>query len=523
MNQGRIRTVSNPVLSLFQSMISIHLKNQDKTLKKLSPKKMEKLTKIIQKIHESSDYEDKQHILTHERMEQNIKKKYASHIPNITNSQSIDFTDTKVQHACNEIAKDLGIHKFILHGDSILIESLHKVLAFFRIRKFSQINPQWGDVLTQFLYYYLEKKELQYVSWVSQKEGKDFSVFPILKKDFKIGLIADWGTSTDDCKELLRSLLQQKVDVVIHLGDIYYAGTIEECTKLTKMMKEVWSEEGKLGKVPFYSIPGNHDYYSYGYGFYPFVKNINSELGFTDKSYWQTASYLCLRTIDDESWQFLGMDTGISDYNPVNLYNLVAPKLRDSEVVWHKYQLDKFQGKGKTILLSHHQLFSANAELTRKIPASVGSDDPIEHYINDNLLKEFSPYFDDVPVWFWGHEHNLVIFNEFKHRFYNKLSKGRLIGCSGFEEFEKQDPYKKHAPGNEITISRNPETHNIVGKLGMSSGCKGLITTPKYYNHGYVIVDLKDSKIRYYQFPSWGDYCIPKSKQKAELLHSESL
>ena len=385
------------------------------------------------------------------------------------------------------------------------------------------MNPQWGDVLTQFLYYYLQGKKLKYVNWDNQREKIDFSVFPILEKDSKVGLISDWGTGTDDCKELLRSLLQQNVDVVIHLGDIYYAGTIGECVELTEMMKEVWNEEGKLGKVPFYSIPGNHDYYLYGYGFYSFVKHINRELGFDNPKYWQTASYFCLRTKGDESLQFLGMDTGISDYDPVNLLNLVAPKLRDSEVVWHKDKLEKFQGKGKTILLSHHQLFSANAKITGKIPASVGSDDHIEHYINDNLLKEFNQYFDDVPAWFWGHEHNLVIFNEFKHRFYNKLSKGRLIGCSGFEEFEKEDPYKQNAPGDEIKISTNTRTKNIIGKLGLSSGCKGLIITPKYYNHGYAIVDLKDSKIRYYQFPSWGDYCIPKSKQKAELLHSEFL
>ena len=35
---------------------------------------MKKLTKIIQKIHEISDYENEKHFLTHEKMTQNIKK-----------------------------------------------------------------------------------------------------------------------------------------------------------------------------------------------------------------------------------------------------------------------------------------------------------------------------------------------------------------------------------------------------------------------------------------------------------------
>jgi hypothetical protein len=47
----------------------------------------------------------------------------------------------------------------------------------------------------------------------------------------RIALIADWGTGTDVAVSLLQSVKQQKPDVVIHLGDVYYSGTEAECDK----------------------------------------------------------------------------------------------------------------------------------------------------------------------------------------------------------------------------------------------------------------------------------------------------
>ncbi len=71
----------------------------------------------------------------------------------------------------------------------------------------------------------------------------------------------------------------------------------------------------------------------------------------------QKASYFCLRT-EDGAWQFLGMDTGYNDRDPTSP---MAPGLQPSELKWHRDKLDRF--RGSTIMLSHHQLFSAHAKL----------------------------------------------------------------------------------------------------------------------------------------------------------------
>ena len=73
----------------------------------------------------------------------------------------------------------------------------------------------------------------------------------------------------------------------------------------------------------------------------------------------QQASYFCLRT-EDDTWQFLGMDTGYGDRNPVEQQ---APVLQRHESEWHVDKLTNFPGT--TILLSHHQLISAKETLNQ--------------------------------------------------------------------------------------------------------------------------------------------------------------
>ena len=50
-----------------------------------------------------------------------------------------------------------------------------------------------------------------------------------IKANARIGLIGDWGTGAVPAKRILRQLKAQNPDVLIHLGDIYYSGTEEEC------------------------------------------------------------------------------------------------------------------------------------------------------------------------------------------------------------------------------------------------------------------------------------------------------
>jgi hypothetical protein len=157
-----------------------------------------------------------------------------------------------------------------------------------------------------------------------------------------------------------------------------------------------------------FTLAGNHDMYCGGVGYYDLIKTINKA------PFEQRASFFCLRT-SDERWQFLGIDTGLHDYSPMSVSDAVT-YIEPDELDWHSQRIDEFPGK--TILLSHHQLFSAFSAIG---PAVDGKRSPT----NPKLYEAFRRLNNShkVAAWFWGHEHTLSIYEPF-----SGLERGRCIG-----------------------------------------------------------------------------------------------
>jgi len=344
-----------------------------------------------------------------------------------------------------------------------------------------------------------------YIDWGKRKPAfaPDFGVIKKkLPKDAKVGIIGDWATGLNDTKELLKGMLRLDLDAVIHLGDIYYAGTPDithegrtypgECTVNFKNIflaayQEISAEFQKKGKLftppPVFNLAGNHDYYCMGKGFFELLPTLPSTLAY-DADFLQEASYFQLM-LEDDSWQFLAMDTGRNDYSVVNVLNpdVIGPILEPNEVLWHRQKMNSFGGK--TILLSHHQLFSANTTINGK------ASDSKTYFINEYLYSYFSPFFKDhVHAWFWGHEHNLVGFADGQLG----LSKGRLVGNGGYQSNEQFDhPDKINYP--QIRVNTDFEVKRD------SQG---------YLYHSACILDFGNRDTdgnpiaKYYQMPSWG-------------------
>jgi hypothetical protein len=113
-------------------------------------------------------------------------------------------------------------------------------------------------------------------------------------------------------------------------------------------------------------------------------------------------------------WQLLAMDTGLNDFKPVDVHDSVT-SVREDEVEWLLRRIEEF--RGRTILLSHHQLFSAFSRIGK--PGSATSA------CNPHLLEFFSEAnaAGRIAAWFWGHEHSLSIYEP-----YAGLRRGRCIG-----------------------------------------------------------------------------------------------
>jgi hypothetical protein len=175
------------------------------------------------------------------------------------------------------------------------------------------------------------------------------------------------------------------------------------------------------------------------------------------------------------------MDTGYKDANPhkVFLKRLLSlgtrgfqTDLRDDEVRWHKHQLDATDRR-MTILLSHHQLFSAYDPIG--VPTSPES-------MNTNLNRHFSAYFwtqpgkSQVRAWFWGHEHDFVPMQ----RGYHGLDLAMCLGHGAIPVDSRKVPRPGHPPYN------GRDKYSAFSALGLDSG--------QYYNHGFSLLQLAQSK-----------------------------
>ena len=268
--------------------------------------------------------------------------------------------------------------------------------------KAGSCDPAWFSTVNEYLEYFGPRGTRREVPYITPALAGDRSVQ--IPRSARVALVADWGTGAGPAVAIMKQVAALKPDVVIHLGDVYYSGTPTEY-QLNFIDVLDTAFEGK--RPPTFILSGNHDMYCGGAGYYSAIASLNSG------SSKQKASFFCLRT-EDEAWQLLAMDTGLNDFKPLEVQDNVT-SLRDDEAEWLLRRIEEFQGK--TILLSHHQLFSAFSQ--------IGSSGSMSSPCNPHLLQWFSEANSKghIAAWFWGHEHSLSIYEP-----YAGLARGRCIG-----------------------------------------------------------------------------------------------
>jgi hypothetical protein len=170
----------------------------------------------------------------------------------------------------------------------------------------------------------------------------------------------------------------------------------------------------------------------------------------------QPASYFCLR---NNAWQFIALDTGLHD---VDTFDPAPTFLEDTEVQWLNDKIAN-AGNRRTVLLSHHQLFTAFEDIGGK-------------FLNEHLNAQVAPILPKVTVWFWGHEHNQVIYKPFQ---------GVLARCVGHGAY----------PVGITEIAAKPKFENVpLVNVSLTKGSS-------FYSHGYVVMDLDGATatVSYYQ------------------------
>jgi hypothetical protein len=337
--------------------------------------------------------------------------------------------------------------------------------------RMSTCDPGWLEALEV---YHEFRKNNERIPYIRYKQLDDFIIS--IPSQAAIGIIADWGTGSEAAEWLLKEVMSHKPDLLIHLGDIYYAGTpMEVKENFLDLMKK------HARDVRVYTLSGNHDMYSGGKGYYWLLEQLN-----------QPASYFCLR---NNHWQILAMDTGLHDNNPLTVSSNLT-YLDPGEASWHLHKM-RTAGKRKSILLSHHQLFSS---------LGVGDDGQgTQIAFNPHLYEVFREVLQEVPLWLWGHEHNLIVFEP-----YLNLMKGRCVGAGAIPVMVEQNPYEPN-PNLDLQGQADPPRMDLK-KAKLRTNNSG------FYIHSYAIINLNKAEgtISYFQVDAI-------NSAPSELLYSESL
>src|SRR5205085_467210 len=249
-----------------------------------------------------------------------------------------------------------------------------------RREQFDNLDTGWLEVVNEKLKLAFKGKH----PFIRHQASTDFHY--AMNNQVTVALLADWGGGNDHATNVGNEVRKRNPDIVIHLSDVYYAGTESE---VQKRFLDLWPGVQQRGRS--FALNSNHEMYSGGYSYFDL----------TLKAFQQEASYFCL---ENDNWRLIGLDTGYVEHD-----------LTQDQVEWLAALLN--DGSNKTnILLSHHQLYSGYEAL----PSEIEGEKRLFEWLKGFLQA------GQIPHWFWGHEHLCVIYKKFQG------VKGRCVGHGCF-------------------------------------------------------------------------------------------
>ena len=219
--------------------------------------------------------------------------------------------------------------------------------------------------------------------WIAPPEQPE-----AIPDDARIAVFGDWGTGMYGAPVIKDTIVNKltRCDVVLHLGDTYYSGADDE---IERRLVGDWPL--RAGNTINRALNGNHEMYSGGLGYFRALANF----------FKQPASCFAMQ---NTNWLLVGLDTSYNDFD-------LAP----DQVAWLKRIIATAGPQRKVMLFSHHQPFSQLDDQGPKLQVALA-----------DLLEQ-----QRITVWFWGHEHRLVVYEP--HSRWGV--KGRCVGHGGFPSF----------------------------------------------------------------------------------------
>lgn len=235
-------------------------------------------------------------------------------------------------------------------------------------------------------------------------------LFPYLKSFFPglfspknseitIAIIGDWGTGKygDDggpAIAVLADVESLNPDYIVHLGDVYYAGTDSTEPHHEYLMGEEWDNFVNLWPKKYasgnsFTLNSNHEMYGGANGYFKIA--LGSGAPFAHQ---KNTSYFALIYGD---WVVIGLDSAYyASRSNLYLTGRLDGNVIKTQAKWVERNFGHLKGKN-VIVLTHHNGLDYTGEnredpLWTEVCNAVGGDGP--------------------AYWYWGHIHNGIVYTD---------------------------------------------------------------------------------------------------------------
>ncbi len=284
-------------------------------------------------------------------------------------------------------------------------------------------------------------------SWLKGRFNKHAFEMPddvptLMPVDFRLAILGDWGSGLYGAPVSASSIRSAvpRFDAVIHLGDVYYAGTPRE---VTERFLNLWPS---IPGASSWALNSNHEMFSGGAGYF--------DTTLRDPRFALQRGSSCFAWENDH-FVFLGLDTGYHDHD-------LGPEqggwIRRCAAAAHDRKL---------VLFSHHQPFSAFDRQGTKLVEALR-----------DLLEERR-----VVAWYWGHEHRCVFFG--KHARWSTW--GRCVGHGGYPQARDAFPTPADSVNADGSSWREVSREGVPDAWVLDGPNRYVVGhAEKYAPHGYV-------------------------------------
>lgn len=281
----------------------------------------------------------------------------------------------------------------------------------------------------------------------------------------RVAILGDWGSGLYGAPVIAQTIANMipKYDALVHLGDVYYAGTKTEVEQ-----RFLWYWPG-VADAKSFALNSNHEMYSGGEGY--FDKTL------ADPRFHHRSSCFAFQ---NSNFLFLGLDTAYEDFD-----------VSDRQFAWINRRVAEAEGR-RVVFLSHHQPFSLYESASGNLIAKLQS-----------LLSNRR-----VFAWYWGHEHRCVIFEY--HEGYGLW--GRCVGHGGYpafrDEFGSLSPAQSSAEDSRwFSISRDAVSGFVLdGPNPYVRGEEG-----RYSPNGFLSLDLNGANMHETVLSPSGDVLLTRT------------